>query len=50
MRNPRVAYYTVALSRRAVGDDAWQRRGIVVTDDECHGRPVALTARLQRAS
>jgi hypothetical protein len=38
--------YTVTV--RIAGFLDWVRSGIVVTADECHVRPVALTARLQR--
>lgn len=39
--------YTVRVSKPGFLD--WVRGGIIVTADECHVRPVALTARLQRA-
>jgi hypothetical protein len=39
--------YTVTVRKAGFVD--WERSGIVVTADECHVRPVALTARLKRA-
>jgi hypothetical protein len=39
---------TYTVSVRKPGFFEWVRSGIVVTADECHVRPVALTARLQR--
>jgi hypothetical protein len=39
---------TYALTVRASGYRDWVRTGVRVTADECHVRPVALTARLQR--
>jgi hypothetical protein len=39
---------TYDLTVRAAGYRDWTRTGVKVTADECHVRPVALTARLQR--
>jgi hypothetical protein len=40
---------TYTATVRKAGFVDWVRSGIVVTADDCHVRPVALTARLQRA-
>jgi hypothetical protein len=37
-----------AVEVRAAGYDTWQLAGVAVTANECHVRPVHLTARLQR--
>lgn len=39
--------YTVTVRKPGFVD--WERRDVVVTADECHVRPVALTALLKRA-
>jgi hypothetical protein len=39
---------TYTLTVRKPGFIDWIRSGVVVTKGECHVRPVALTARLQR--
>ena len=43
----RAGTYTVTVQKSGFLD--WERSTVVVTADECHVRPVALTARLQRA-
>jgi hypothetical protein len=43
----RAGTYTVTVRKSGFLD--WERSDVVVTADECHVRPVALTARLQRA-
>ena len=43
----RAGTYTVTVRRAGFVD--WEQRDVVVTADECHVRPVALTARLRRA-
>ena len=43
----RAGTYTVTVRKTGFLD--WERSHIVVTADECHVRPVALTARLKRA-
>jgi hypothetical protein len=40
---------TYRVTVRTAGFVDWERSDIVVTSDECHVRPVALTARLKRA-
>ena len=42
----REGVYSVAV--RSTGYLTWTRSGVVVTEDECHVRPVSLNARLQR--
>jgi hypothetical protein len=42
----RPGVYVVTV--RKAGFATWERTGVEVTADECHVRPVALTARLQR--
>jgi len=42
----RAGTYTVTVRKAGFVD--WERDGIVVTADECHVRPVHLSARLQR--
>ena len=43
----RAGTYTVTVRKSGFLD--WERSNVVVTADECHVRPVALTARLERA-
>ena len=42
----RAGTYTVTVRKSGFLD--WERSNVVVTADECHVRPVALTARLKR--
>jgi hypothetical protein len=42
----RAGTYTVTVRKAGFVD--WEQRDVVVTADECHVRPVALTARLRR--